>query len=121
LTLLVTLVKWFRLNKQLECAVYGRGDALRGDVVKGITPKTDWALFQNLLVVLDAGSLRAAALKSQRSLNTVRSRIAELERLTGLVLIDRHVQGARATDAAQPIIAIARAMEAVVGSSTMAN
>jgi hypothetical protein len=28
LTLLVTLVKWIRLNKQLECAVYGGGDAL---------------------------------------------------------------------------------------------
>jgi DNA-binding transcriptional LysR family regulator len=86
--------------------------------VKGITPKTDWALLQNLLVVLDAGSLRAAALKSQRSLNTVRSRIAELEGLTGLVLLDRHVQGARATEMAQPIVAIARAMEAVIKSST---
>jgi DNA-binding transcriptional LysR family regulator len=84
--------------------------------VKGLTSRTDWALLQNFLTVLDAGSFRGGAVNSGRSLNTVRSKIAELERQTGLILIERRTLGAKATEAAQPIVTIARMMESALRS-----
>jgi DNA-binding transcriptional LysR family regulator len=89
------------------------------DMTEAAVRKIDWALLQNLLFVLDAGSFRAAALSSGRSLNTIRTRVDALEHMTGLVLIDRNVRGAKATDAGQAIVVAARAMEAALQSSQM--
>lgn len=112
----VTLAKHIRLKPKLDNVSDDVLCVLRDHVVKGIGPKTDWALLQNFLVVLDAGSFRRAAEIGGHSLNTVRARIAELERQTGLILIERRTLGTKATEAAQPLVAIAREMEQALRS-----
>ncbi len=71
-------------------------------------PQPDWGLLQTFLSVIDAGSYRQAA--KSLSLNTVRKRIATLERHTGLKLVECSVNGVAATKAGERLLAQARLM-----------
>ena len=68
----------------------------------------DWGLLQNLLIVVESGSFRAGA--KRHSLNTVRKRVAMLERMTGQQLVECTVTGVKPTPAGERFIAQVRLM-----------
>ena len=72
----------------------------------------DWTLVQTLLIASEAGSYRAAA--KTASLNTIRKRVAELERKIGISLLTTSVTGVVPTDAGLLLIQTARAMRAAL-------
>ena len=63
---------------------------------------------QSLLNVCEAGSYRAAA--KDVSLNTIRTRVAELERKIGTPLVKASITGVVPTDAGLLLIQTAKAM-----------
>jgi Bacterial regulatory helix-turn-helix protein, lysR family len=73
-----------------------------------VGPSIDWALMQALLLVSEAGSYRSAA--KSVSLNTLRKRVAELERRTGAPLLAASVSGVVPTTAGLRLVATAKAM-----------
>lgn len=68
----------------------------------------DWGLLQTFLTVIEARSYRQAA--KTLSLNTVRKRVAMLERHTGLKLVECSVNGVTATKAGEQLLSQARQM-----------
>ena len=81
-------------------------------------PRTGWQLLETYLQVVEAGSLRKAAIEGPAALNTMRDRIEKLEHLAGHKLVDRTINGIVVTPAGEAVLIIARAMagarEAVV-------
>ena len=71
-------------------------------------PQLDWGLLQTFLTVIEATSYRQAA--KTLSLNTVRKRVAMLERHTGLKLVECSVNGVTPTEAGERLLQQARLM-----------
>ena len=71
----------------------------------------DWSLVRTFLVVLEQGSLLAAARQLQSSQPTIGRHIAELEAQLGLVLFDRTGRGLVPTESALRLAEAARAMQ----------
>ncbi len=70
----------------------------------------NWQLLQTFLETVEVGSLRAAAENGVVSLNTIRTRIALLERKCEATLLLRSVQGVNPTVAGLKVVSVARAM-----------
>jgi molybdenum-dependent DNA-binding transcriptional regulator ModE len=73
-------------------------------------PEFDWKLLQTFLVVIETGSFRHAAIGGHAALNTVRGRVAELERITGRQLLHRSQGGVIATADGEAVLIVAGAM-----------
>ena len=73
-------------------------------------PKFDWQLLQTFLDVAELGSFRKTAIARFAALNTVRARVAQLERITGCQLVERGQNGIALTTDGEAVLAIARAM-----------
>jgi len=57
----------------------------------------NWAELQAFRDVARTGSFRGAAIASEMSINTIRSRVRHLEKLSGRPLFERSVQGSIVT------------------------
>lgn len=73
-------------------------------------PKFDWQLLQTFLDVAEIGSFRQTAIERFAALNTVRGRVARLERITGRQLVERAQNGITLTADGVTVLAVARAM-----------
>lgn len=73
-------------------------------------PTPDWTHLQSFLAVADAGSLSAAARAMQQSQPTLGRHIKLLEEQLGLTLFRRIPRGLEVTEAALPLVEVARAM-----------
>lgn len=73
-------------------------------------PKFEWQLLQTFLDVAELGSFRKTAIARFAALNTVRGRIAQLERITGRQLVERGQNGIALTTDGEAVLAVARAM-----------
>ena len=70
----------------------------------------DWSLLQSFLAVTDAGSLSAAARATGQSQPTIGRHIKQLEGQLGVTLFRRIPRGLEPTEAALPMVDMARAM-----------
>lgn len=71
----------------------------------------DWQLLRLFLELHRAGSFRAAAERLDMSINSLRRRLEDLEKLFGVPLFTRHFDGLRPTNEAERLIGGVRAME----------
>jgi molybdate transport repressor ModE-like protein len=74
----------------------------------------DWDNLRLLLALAEAGSLRAAAIRAEVALNTMRSKIDQLEKMFGGALIERSVEGAKLTAKGERVVQVARKVESLV-------
>jgi DNA-binding transcriptional LysR family regulator len=72
----------------------------------------DWESIHTSLEVVRHGSFRAAAEHLGTSINVLRRRVDELEKVLGVKLLTRHVDGIRITSEGEKIFEAARKMEA---------
>lgn len=79
--------------------------------------RLDWDNLRLLLALSETGSLRSAAAHAGVALNTLRSKVAALERQFGRPLIDRKVDGSTMTKDGQRLVDVARKMQTLVHSS----
>ncbi|WP_417586604.1 LysR family transcriptional regulator [Pararhodobacter oceanensis] len=70
----------------------------------------DWTLLQAFLAVADAGSLSAAARATRQSQPTMGRHIKQLEAQLGIALFRRIPSGLEPTEAALPLVEVARSM-----------
>lgn len=73
-------------------------------------PTPDWTLLQSFLAVAEAGSLSAAARATRQSQPTLGRHIKQLEAQLGLTLFRRVPRGLEPSEAALPLVDMARAM-----------
>jgi DNA-binding transcriptional LysR family regulator len=71
----------------------------------------DWESARIFLEVVRAGSFRKAAEASGQSVNALRRRVEDLERVLGVRLLTRHVDGIRTTVEGENVIAAVTQME----------
>jgi molybdate transport repressor ModE-like protein len=76
--------------------------------------RIDWDMFRLLLALAKTGSLRAAAIDAGVALNTMRTKIAQLEALYGRPLVDRQIAGSVLTSFGRDVVAIAQRAEAEI-------
>lgn len=79
----------------------------------------DWTLLRSFLVVVEAGSLSAAAARTATTQPTLSRHIRELETALGVTLFTRSVRGLDPTEAALGLIGDARAMGAAAEALTL--
>jgi DNA-binding transcriptional LysR family regulator len=72
---------------------------------------SDWEAVRVFLDVVRCGSFRSASERLGQSVNALRRRVDELERQLGVTLLTRHIDGVRATDEGEQVLACARRME----------
>jgi DNA-binding transcriptional LysR family regulator len=84
----------------------------RAWLAKLVDPRLDWCLLQAFVDVVECRAFRAASLERRLSLNTLRARIEELERLTGRKLIERSQSGVAVTEAGRHVLRVLDAMTA---------
>lgn len=72
--------------------------------------KFDWQLLQTFLDVAEIGSFRRTARERFAALNTVRGRVAQIERIIGRPLMERAQNGITLTADGVIVLAVARAM-----------
>ncbi|WP_315833228.1 LysR family transcriptional regulator [Bradyrhizobium prioriisuperbiae] len=81
----------------------------RGESSRRTSP--DWESIRWFLEVARCGSFRAAAERTNVSINLLRRRIMDLEHALGLKLLTRQVTGVTVTPEGQPLLTIAAQME----------
>ena len=76
-----------------------------------VSPMPDWEAVHMFLEVAQRGSFRSAAKRLGQSINSLRRRVAELERQLQVTLFTRHVDGVRTTPEGEQILAAAQDIE----------
>jgi DNA-binding transcriptional LysR family regulator len=74
-------------------------------------PAPDWESARIFLEVVRAGSFRKASEATGQSVNALRRRVEDLERVLGVRLLTRHVDGVRTTIEGENVIAAVTQME----------
>ena len=79
--------------------------------------RLSWDSLRLLLHLDEAGSFRSAAVAGGVSLNTMRTKIEQLERQFGAPLVTRSVEGARMNQAGRELVSIVREMRQLTGAT----
>jgi DNA-binding transcriptional LysR family regulator len=74
--------------------------------------RLDWRTLQAFLDVAECGTFRSASIERRFALNTLRWRVADLERLAGCELVRRSNEGITLTPAGEDLLRVIRAMVA---------
>jgi DNA-binding transcriptional LysR family regulator len=77
-----------------------------------VDPRFDWRLLQTFLDVVECGSFRSASQERRVALNTVRSRVDQLEGRLRRKLLKRSVGGVTVTEAGKGVLFVVNAMKA---------
>jgi len=72
---------------------------------------SDWEAVRVFLDVVRCGSFRSASERHGQSVNALRRKVDDLERQLGVTLLTRHIDGVRATNEGEQVVACARRME----------
>jgi DNA-binding transcriptional LysR family regulator len=86
-------------------------------IAKFASPRIDWTVLQAFRYVATSGSFRAASNSGGISLNTLRARVGEAERLAGRLLLERTVCGATVTADGRMLLGRVEAMAALLSGT----